>query len=125
MIPVLTSWKDIAKYLGKGVRTAQRWEAELGLPVRRPKQEGKSVILAIPEEIDAWVNSHACREPGDSKRTLKQLSIENKRLRRKLAWVSELTPSELSTIEAAAKANNQSVPEWIRSTLKRQAIKSL
>ncbi len=125
MIPVLTSWKDIAKYLGKGVRTAQRWEAELGLPVRRPKQEGKSVVLAIPEEIDAWVHSHRQREPGDSARTHKQLRIENQRLRRKLVWFSDLTPSELSTIEAAAKAKNQSVPEWIRSTLKRHAIKRL
>jgi DNA-binding transcriptional regulator YiaG len=33
---VLSSWKDIAQYLGKGVRTVQRWERHLGLPVRRP-----------------------------------------------------------------------------------------
>ena len=33
---VLSSWKDIAKYMGKGVRTVQRWERHLGLPVRRP-----------------------------------------------------------------------------------------
>jgi hypothetical protein len=32
---LLSSWKDIAKYTGKGVRTVQRWERE-GLPVRRP-----------------------------------------------------------------------------------------
>ena len=30
----LTGWKEIAGYFDKGVRTAQRWEAELGLPVR-------------------------------------------------------------------------------------------
>ena len=33
---VLSSWKDIARYMGKGVRTVQRWERHLGLPVRRP-----------------------------------------------------------------------------------------
>jgi hypothetical protein len=32
---ILKGWKDIAKYLGCGVRTVQRWE-KLGLPVRRP-----------------------------------------------------------------------------------------
>ena len=26
---VLSSWKDIARYMGKGVRTVQRWEHHL------------------------------------------------------------------------------------------------
>jgi hypothetical protein len=46
-------WKDIAKYLGCGVRTVQRWE-KLGLPVRRPTGI-RSAVVAITEEIDAWV----------------------------------------------------------------------
>jgi hypothetical protein len=33
----LTSWRNIAKYFGKDVRTVQRWERKLGLPVRRPQ----------------------------------------------------------------------------------------
>jgi hypothetical protein len=78
-IPVLTSWRDIARYLGKSIRTVQRWEGELGLPVRRTKQEGKAVVLAIPEEIDAWVHSQKFRE------SVEQLRIENQRLRRELA----------------------------------------
>ena len=61
-VAVLTSWKDIAKYLGKGVRTAQRWEKELGLPVRRRKHARKSAVLAIPSEINDWVSSQ--RIPG-------------------------------------------------------------
>jgi len=31
----LDGWKEISNYLGKGVRTAQRYEQELGLPIRR------------------------------------------------------------------------------------------
>ncbi len=31
---VLNSWKEIACYLGRGVRTVQRYERDLGLPVR-------------------------------------------------------------------------------------------
>ena len=30
----LDSWKQIAAYLGRGVTTVQRWEAEEGLPVQ-------------------------------------------------------------------------------------------
>jgi hypothetical protein len=31
----LTSWKQIAAHLGVNIRTAQKWENERGLPVRR------------------------------------------------------------------------------------------
>jgi hypothetical protein len=54
--PVLTSWKEIAAYLGKGVRTVQRWEEELRLPVRRPYGLDKHVVVALPEELDKWVH---------------------------------------------------------------------
>jgi hypothetical protein len=56
---VLSSWKDIAQYTGKGVRTVQRWERELGLPVRRPRgQAQKSAIISYRCDIDAWMASH-------------------------------------------------------------------
>jgi hypothetical protein len=53
----LTSWKEIAAHLGKGVRTVQRWEQLLGLPVRRPHPNSR-VIFAVPAELDAWVQRH-------------------------------------------------------------------
>jgi hypothetical protein len=51
---LLTSWKEIAMYLSKGVRTVQRWERELGLPVRRPAQS-RHIVLATTSELDGWV----------------------------------------------------------------------
>src|SRR5207245_8536783 len=62
---VLTSWKEIAAYLGKGVRTVQRWERELSLPVRRPYGMEKHVIVALPEELDNWMRTRMIpRENG-------------------------------------------------------------
>ena len=52
---VLTSWKEIARYLGKGVRTVQRWEEDFGLPIRRPHSANKKAVLARPRDLDAWV----------------------------------------------------------------------
>jgi hypothetical protein len=53
---VLSSWKDIAKYMGKGVRTVQRWEHHLGLPVRRPNGVShKSAVLLDRSELDTWL----------------------------------------------------------------------
>ena len=52
---VLTSWKEIAQYMGKGVRTVQRWEQDFGLPVRRPYGSNKKAILARPQDLDMWI----------------------------------------------------------------------
>jgi hypothetical protein len=53
---VLSSWKDIARYMGKGVRTVQRWERYLGLPVRRPTGAAhKSAVLLDRSDVDAWM----------------------------------------------------------------------
>lgn len=53
---VLTCWKEIACYMGKGVRTVQRWEREFGLPVRRPSgAASKSAVMARSHELDAWL----------------------------------------------------------------------
>src|SRR5262245_37657419 len=54
---VLNSWKEISQYLGRGIRTVQRWEQELGLPVRRPRGKKRSAVIAIPVELDAWAAS--------------------------------------------------------------------
>jgi hypothetical protein len=67
--PILTSWKEIAQYVGKGIRTIQRWERELGFPVRRTKAGRKPSVLAVPEEIDAWVQSQRLGEQPGSERT--------------------------------------------------------
>jgi Domain of unknown function (DUF4118) len=49
----LTSWKEIADYLEVNVRTAQRWEQEKGLPVRRFSGE-RGRVVAIPDQLDHW-----------------------------------------------------------------------
>jgi hypothetical protein len=61
---ILNSWKEIASYLGRGVRTVQRWETNLGLPVRRPKGKERSAVLALTDEMDAWLRGAPVRTPG-------------------------------------------------------------
>ncbi len=52
----LNGWKEIAAFLGRGVRTVQRWERDFGLPVHRPKGSARSAVLAFAEELDAWLH---------------------------------------------------------------------
>ena len=47
----LDGWKEIASFLGRGVRTVQRWETALGLPVHRLRHERGEVVFALEGEV--------------------------------------------------------------------------
>lgn len=51
---ILSGWKAIANYLGAGVRTVQRYELELGLPIYRPAGKSKARVTAIKAELETW-----------------------------------------------------------------------
>ena len=59
---VLSGWKDIANYLGQAVRTVQRYEYELGLPVHRPAGKLRGSVIAVKSDLDAWVASKPARD---------------------------------------------------------------
>jgi Tol biopolymer transport system component len=50
----LDSWKEIAAYLGRGIRTVQRWEREEGLPVHRLAHDKRGSVYAQRDELAAW-----------------------------------------------------------------------
>jgi len=50
----LESWKEIAAYVKRGVRTVRRWEAGEGLPVHRHVHRTHGSVYAFKSEIDAW-----------------------------------------------------------------------
>ena len=52
---VLTSWKEIAAYLDRDVRTCVRWEKRYGLPVHRLEKDAKAKVFAYRDEIDRWL----------------------------------------------------------------------
>src|SRR6266403_1746665 len=58
----LDSWGEIASYLGREVRTVQRWERTEGLPVHRHEHKKKSTVYAFSGELDAWIKN---RQPKD------------------------------------------------------------
>jgi len=54
---ILAGWKEIANYLRKGVRTVQRYERVLALPIHRPAGKSLAAVVAIPTELDNWVTT--------------------------------------------------------------------
>jgi TolB-like protein/tetratricopeptide (TPR) repeat protein len=61
----LDSWKDIGGYLGRDIRTAQRWALNRGLPVRRVPGGDKPRVFALKSEIDGWLNAEAAGLPTE------------------------------------------------------------
>jgi hypothetical protein len=62
----LDSWKQIAVYLGREIRTVQRWERLERLPVRRHFHVKGGTVYAFKNEIDAWLTSRR-QIPGESR----------------------------------------------------------
>lgn len=53
----LNSWKEIAEYVGRNVRTVIRWEQEGGLPVHRVPVGHRRAVFAYRHEIDHWLQN--------------------------------------------------------------------
>jgi hypothetical protein len=103
---VLSSWEEIAAYLGKGVSTVQRWERELGLPVhrRRPHDGDRDFVIAVPAELDEWLKGDlARREVLKNKPALKTFRYR--------VLVVDDDPSFLETMTAILESRGYEVLE--------------
>jgi CheY-like chemotaxis protein len=105
----LVGWKEIARYMGKTVRTVQRWERTLGLPVRRLENSAKQVAIAYPEELERWIrtaniartttnNPHKNREQLERLHSLSRLMVDRS---------IELNQRLRSVLESASAAQNR------------------
>ena len=101
---VLSSWKEIGNYLGRGVRTVQRWEQEFGLPIRRPAGPARHSVIAMPDELDAWTRSRA-HGPGGPvmaaiRNELAMLRAETADLRRRMEMCESARAKASASVES-------------------------
>jgi len=59
----LDSWKEIAAFLDRTVRTVQRWEQQEGLPVYRHLHARGQSVYAYKQEAAAWQLFRSTRKP--------------------------------------------------------------
>src|SRR6266536_2047157 len=57
----LDSWKEIAAYLRRSVRSAKRWEKDEQLPVRRHMHGKRDSVYAYKTELDEWWNNRGAK----------------------------------------------------------------
>lgn len=67
----LESWKEIATYLGRTVRTVQRWERLKGLPVHRHGHGANGSVYAFKEDIDQWLRY----EPEGERKEIRSVAV--------------------------------------------------
>jgi hypothetical protein len=73
---ILNGWKEISGYIQRSVRTVQRWEAEMGLPVYRPATKESAVVVAFTNELDDWLHGspvEATPAPTSAERLLEDV----------------------------------------------------
>jgi Tol biopolymer transport system component len=58
----LDSWKAIAAYLGRDVKTVQRWEKLEGMPVHRHLHARIGSVYGFRGELDTWIQSRKLKE---------------------------------------------------------------
>lgn len=61
----LESWKEIAAYLNRTVRTAQRWEQTESLPVHRHGHDKRDSVYALTAELDEWLGRRGTFEGSE------------------------------------------------------------
>ena len=118
-IEILNGWKEIANYLEKGIRTVQRYERQLGLPIRRPANKPMGSVIATKAELDAWISASPIREsfrlslhPVDSAETVNGLKQQVAQFRRLQEDNAELR-EEMHAAREALKASIEAVHESI------------
>jgi non-specific serine/threonine protein kinase len=86
----LESWKEIAAYLRRGVRTVRRWERDEGLPVHRHAHRVLGSVYAFKSEIDTWRQT-------DRRRPAPPTAVQSRRRTPSLKSIAVLPFANLST----------------------------
>jgi hypothetical protein len=104
----LNGWKEIAEYIGRALRTVQRWESQYHLPVHRPSGKDRSAVIALADEIDSWLQSTSIRGSNYVRPTLivvdspQSESLSNRKLSLEIAKFNVLTVFSAAELRATA-----------------------
>jgi hypothetical protein len=105
---ILNGWKEIAAYLGRGVRTVQRWETMYKMPVHRPAEKDRSAVVAFADEVDQWMKQSRLRGTEYVRPTIVVLDVaaedtlSNRKLVLEIAKFNVLTAFTVKELLATA-----------------------
>jgi hypothetical protein len=111
----LDSWKEIAVYLDREVRTVQRWEKREHLPVHRHLHRKVGSIFAFKHEIDSWRDSRSLSPVSPvSQKVMTELATGARLVFSEHSGTKEQTPmARLPRTPSLAWENVDSIPAII------------
>jgi TolB-like protein/Tfp pilus assembly protein PilF len=119
----LDSWKEIAAYLGRDVRTVQRWERREGLPVHRQQHDKLGSVYAFRHEVDVWrtarsqvmaeAQGDAASSPDPTRGTEPELPVHPGDLRRPATSSFDWRPRHLLGAAGVAALVIAAVAGWL------------
>jgi hypothetical protein len=112
--PMLNSWKEIAQYLGRSVRTIQRWENTLGLPVRRPRGQRRSAVVALKDDLDRWIQRTEQLKASGPQIAPERLGVASENIRTLLARRDRILANTRNL-----RAETKLLTEHLRESLER------
>jgi hypothetical protein len=90
---ILQGWKEISTELGRSVRTVQRWERTLGLPIHRLGKGQGHPAFAFKDELQLWLLNKAADsmngKSGDHTTKGKPVLVKGRHSAKKPALASE------------------------------------
>ena len=116
MNKMLSSWKEIAHFFGKGVRTVQRWEKTLDLPIRRPPGAPSNVVLARTSDLEEWMHRSAAVRDAVSQQD-PQVDALQSAISELEVEVRKLTGVAPQPVEAAAEKSDTQPVERIQQLI--------
>ena len=91
--PRLNSWKQIARHLGRDVRTVRRWERnDVGMPVHRVP--GGRSVFAYTRELDTWLVEGTA--PGAAEKSDHAFRVSGLRLGLSLVGIAAIAAALVS-----------------------------
>jgi Tol biopolymer transport system component len=109
----LESWKEIAAYLNRTLRTVQRWEKSERMPVHRHQHEERASVWAFKSEVDEWWKTRRmqlereAKQPGIEEEQVSAEERQGPRPIGKVASARHVTP--VSSVDALPAADSTKV----------------
>ena len=103
---LLDSWKEIAAYLGRDLRTVRRWEKTRALPVHRVPGGGRRAVYAYRNEITKWLSESQEREEWNGGQARSDAPPV-------IAFNPPLSPETNSITETPATTTRRSLAIWL------------
>jgi hypothetical protein len=113
--PRLDSWKEIARYLDRDVRTVARWEEQRRLPVHRVPGGRRSNVFAYVDELDRWLASPGAEADAAAASTPADAAPRRNFSHARLTAAAALTAALLGAIAWAVTRSGESLQTVIVS----------